>query len=191
MASSLDHVVVSTTPLADRLARWVEFSSQGQPPAAPAPGIGANGGGPVASASGTGELHARPSLATPYAAPGTDTEKAIAGVWEHLLGVGPVGVHDKFFELGGHSLLAVQLMDRLREIFDLDLPVQRIFEAPTVAELAASIEGDLPERGVASNSAEDASIEEALKLVENLSDEEVEALLAEAEASYESEASRG
>jgi acyl transferase domain-containing protein/acyl carrier protein len=191
MASSLDHVVVSTTPLADRLARWVEFSAQGQAAAAPAPGIGANGGGIVASASGTGELHARPSLATPYASPGTDTEKAIAGVWEHLLGVGPVGVHDKFFELGGHSLLAVQLMDRLREIFDLDLPVQRIFEAPTVAELAASIEGDLPERGVGSGSAEDASIEEALKLVENLSDEEVEALLAEAEASYESEASRG
>ena len=51
----------------------------------------------------------RPELPTPYEAPRDDRERAIAGLWTHLLGVERIGVHDNFFDLGGHSLLVARL----------------------------------------------------------------------------------
>ncbi|HJY05721.1 MAG TPA: phosphopantetheine-binding protein, partial [Bryobacteraceae bacterium] len=133
--------------------------------------------------------HPRPELSTQFVAPRNDTEKTITGVWEHLLGVEPIGVYDKFFELGGHSLLAIQLLARLREIFELDLPVQRIFEAPTVAQFAESIERDRQTSGFgmevpqqAGEKSDDDNIDEMLRLVEGLSESELDALLSEAEA---------
>jgi amino acid adenylation domain-containing protein len=72
--------------------------------------------------------------------PRNPVEEVIAGIWEDLLGLGqPVGVDDDFFHLGGHSLLVTRLLSRLRQAFDTDLPVQRVFAAPTVAGLAAAI----------------------------------------------------
>ena len=125
-----------------------------------------------------------------FAAPGTDMEKTIAGVWQQFLGVEPIGINDKFFELGGHSLLAIQLLARLREIFGLDIPVHRIFEAPTVAEFAKSIERDQKEAPAdAKLAAETGDLEQALKLVEGLSDAEVEAILNETEEIHRTRAS--
>ena len=66
-------------------------------------------------------------------------ERDIDELWELLLGLEQIGIHDNFFELGGHSLLAIQLMSRLRDTFRVDFPVNCIFEAPTVAQLAAKI----------------------------------------------------
>ena len=79
----------------------------------------------------------RPELAEAYVAPRTPREKLLAEVWARGLGIDRVGVRDNFFDLGGSSLLAVRLSAALRREHAFDLPVLRLFEHPTVAELAA------------------------------------------------------
>ena len=61
-------------------------------------------------------------------------------MWRDVLKVETIGVHDNFFDLGGHSLLAIQIISRVREVFDKDVPLLAIFEAPTIAGLAGKIE---------------------------------------------------
>lgn len=70
-------------------------------------------------------------------------EEVAAEIWSKLLGVEQIDRDDSFFDLGGHSILATQLMSRLREAFQIDLPVRTIFETPSVAGLAASISAAL------------------------------------------------
>jgi phthiocerol/phenolphthiocerol synthesis type-I polyketide synthase E len=60
-------------------------------------------------------------------------------IWSQILQIERVGVNDNFFALGGHSLMVVQLATRIRKSFGVELPIQRIFEALTLAELAAGI----------------------------------------------------
>ena len=69
------------------------------------------------------------------AAPRTPLEERVAGIWEELLGVRHIGVHESFFDLGGHSLLAIQLIARIERSFATTLPVAVLFQSPTVAEL--------------------------------------------------------
>ncbi len=70
-------------------------------------------------------------------APRTPTEATLAAIWAEVLGLPAVGVTDNFFALGGHSLLATQVVVRAREALKVDLPLRAIFQAPSVAELAA------------------------------------------------------
>lgn len=79
---------------------------------------------------------ARPELPQAFVAPRTPVEQEIAEMWAEVLGLERVGVDDNFFDLGGHSLLAIQLFSRLTAAFQINLPLARLFEAPTVAELA-------------------------------------------------------
>ncbi|HEX7238685.1 MAG TPA: amino acid adenylation domain-containing protein, partial [Longimicrobiaceae bacterium] len=74
-----------------------------------------------------------------FVAPRTPAERTLAGIWAEVLGAGRVGAADDFFELGGHSLLATQVVTRVREAFGVELPLRAVFEAPTVAALAARI----------------------------------------------------
>jgi amino acid adenylation domain-containing protein len=82
----------------------------------------------------------RPERQPGFVAARTPTEEILASLWSEVLGLGPVGVQDNFFELGGHSLLATKLMSRLRQTFQLDLPLRALFEEPTIAELSETIE---------------------------------------------------
>jgi len=75
--------------------------------------------------------------------PRTPTEEALAAIWSEVLEVGPVGAHDDFFDLGGHSLLATRVASRVRTVFGVDLPLRAVFEAGTLAELAAVLDRSL------------------------------------------------
>ena len=83
---------------------------------------------------------ARPALEEVFVSPRTPTEEMLAGIWATVLGVEEVGVHDNFFDLGGHSLMAVQVISRLRDALQVEVPVRALFEAPTVADLALYLE---------------------------------------------------
>jgi acyl carrier protein len=83
---------------------------------------------------------ARPDLPGVFVAPRTGVERTLAEVWADLLGVPRVGIRDNFFELGGHSLLTTQLISRVRELFQVELPLRQVFEHPTIGGLAAAIE---------------------------------------------------
>jgi acyl carrier protein len=75
-----------------------------------------------------------------YEAPRGEVEELVADVWAEALGVDKVGARDNFFELGGHSLLAARVNGRLAEEFEVDLPLRKLFEHPTVAGFASVIE---------------------------------------------------
>jgi acyl transferase domain-containing protein/acyl carrier protein len=83
--------------------------------------------------------HPRPAAAPAYVAPETSFEARLAGLWEELLGISPIGRDDGFFDLGGHSLLAGQLTSRLRDEIGIELPLEAIFTYPTPALLAAAL----------------------------------------------------
>jgi thioester reductase-like protein len=86
------------------------------------------------------ETYRRPNLRNPYVAPSSRLEETLARAWREVLGIGRVGVHDDFFALGGNSLVAPRLLLRLSEAVGLALPLDALFAAPTVAELAALVE---------------------------------------------------
>jgi amino acid adenylation domain-containing protein len=71
-----------------------------------------------------------------YTAPRTPTEQTLVAIWEDLLGADQIGVLDDFFGLGGHSLLATQLVSRIRDQLDVNLPLNALFDNPTIAGLA-------------------------------------------------------
>lgn len=76
-------------------------------------------------------------------APQTQAEQALAEIWAQILGLESIGIYDNFFEVGGHSLLAAQVVTRIRNTFQIELPMRCLFEAPTIAVLAAVIEPQL------------------------------------------------
>ena len=91
--------------------------------------------------SSPGGRHDRPaSLRNAYEPPRSDDERRLVDIWQALLGIEPVGIHDSFFQLGGHSLLAPQLLVRLRQAFGIEFPLAHLFEAPTIAELVEAID---------------------------------------------------
>jgi len=84
----------------------------------------------------------RPELEQPFVPARTKAEREIANVWEEVLGFDRIGVHDNFFELGGHSLKATQIITRLRDSLQVELPLHLFFESPTIAQLAKMIEDE-------------------------------------------------
>ena len=81
----------------------------------------------------------RPNLDSPFMAPRCEAERQLAEIWAEVLGIDRVGIHDNFFDLGGHSLAATRVVSRITETFQLELPIQSLFDRPTVAAIAAVI----------------------------------------------------
>ena len=130
--------------------------------------------------SGKVDLRALPSPETQqptpgrgFVAPRTAAEQLVAAIWAEVLGAESVGVEDNFFDLGGHSLLATQLVSRVRDLLQVEVPVNVVFESPTVAEfverLAEFDEGRFDEGAAA----------RLLSELEGMSDAEAEALVAD------------
>jgi acyl carrier protein len=82
----------------------------------------------------------RPQLTTPFVAPSSEMEKQIADIWSELLGFEPIGVDDDFFDLGGHSLVAMQVLSRIRSMFDVELSPRLLVTGEfTVASLSKAV----------------------------------------------------
>ena len=160
IASLPAQVAVSTGDLNARIDQWIRLTSVRADTAAapPAP---------------AGSLYERPVLASDYEAPSDDVERFVAEVWQALLGIQRIGRHDNFFELGGDSLLAIRAASRLRDTYRVEISVHALFEAPTVAGLAAGISQAL------TDATPDEALAEILDQVESLSDDEIAVLLAE------------
>lgn len=77
----------------------------------------------------------RPELETQYIVPRTEVEQAIAQIWQQVLKVDKVGIHDNFFDLGGHSLLMVKVHSQLREKFAANISLVEMFRHPTISAL--------------------------------------------------------
>jgi amino acid adenylation domain-containing protein len=82
---------------------------------------------------------ARPELEAKFVAPSDPIHKQLAKIWIEVLGIEQVGIHDNFFKLGGNSILATQLLARVHDSFQVELPLRSIFEAPTVAGLSVTL----------------------------------------------------
>jgi amino acid adenylation domain-containing protein len=87
--------------------------------------------------------HGRSRNGNSHVAPRTPTEQRLAAIWAEVLKHEQVGIHDNFFELGGHSLLATQMVLRVRDAFQIELPLRRLFESATVAGLAQEVDKTL------------------------------------------------
>ena len=86
----------------------------------------------------------RPTLADVYIAPRTDTEQQLVAIWQDLLQIEQIGVHDNFFDLGGHSLLVVHMHERVCAELDVSFELITIFQHPTISALAHQLTHDNP-----------------------------------------------
>jgi len=161
--TEVPRLVVSTGDLHARLAQWVVMG-----PLAPREES-------AEADQGAAPAYERPELQQAYVAPRTEIETQLARIWSQVLGIDRVGVHDDFLELGGHSLLALQLVSRLRAELALELTLEAIFQAPTVARLAERVEA--MQASMPASQERVAALKDRL---ERLSPDERKALLAEA-----------
>jgi amino acid adenylation domain-containing protein len=113
--------------------------------------------------------YSRSRLETPYVGARRELEQQLVAMWEEILDVRPIGIHDNFFDLGGHSLTALQIISRVIEALKLELPVKALFESPTIAEMAEIIEQNR------TKPASDVEIARMLGEVETMTDVEAEA----------------
>ena len=103
----------------------------------------------LAKRGGRSSRHARPALAVAYAAPETESERALAEIWQELLGLDCIGADDDFFELGGDSLIGTQVITRIKRGLGASLSTRAVYAHPTIRRMArAADEALLSDAGV-------------------------------------------
>jgi amino acid adenylation domain-containing protein len=125
LASGLRRVVVSTRDLSAR----IEQSRARSAALLAGPAQGADADAPQPK-------YPRPQLMNAYAAPRNETEQKLAEIWQDVLGIAPIGIHDNFFEIGGDSLLITRIHTLFVERFDKQASVASLLQYPTIADLA-------------------------------------------------------
>jgi acyl carrier protein len=120
-----------------------------------------------AGSSDVSALHGTDVLANVQGAPQTPLLEVLSTVWTNSLGIEKVGVDDDFFELGGASVVATQIVSRLRQMFQMELPAILLFEAPTISKLARYMIEHETRPGLTEKTAV------LLKRIEGMSEEEV------------------
>jgi hypothetical protein len=166
-APYLPQVVVSTRDLAVTIEAFNSFDPK------------AFLAGTAAAPRRAAEIHPRPNLPVPFVAPRTTAEQQIADLWQAVLGIDKVGVHDNFFELGGDSLLGTQIMAQAKGA-GIELTPDQFFQHQTIAEIAALLDETVGEGVTAEPLPETVMKEEQmLSQLDQLSEEEMDALLAE------------
>jgi acyl carrier protein len=123
---------------------------------------------PIPARTTPKEHQNRPQGTAAYVAPRNNTEEALAVIWQELLGITPIGIHDDFHALGGDSLLASQVVSRIRHTLDVDLPLRAFFEGSTIASLALAIVN------LRAQQTNEKFLEDTLSQLEQLSDEDAE-----------------
>ncbi|MGZ8531942.1 MAG: non-ribosomal peptide synthetase [Candidatus Binatia bacterium] len=121
--------------------------------------------------------NARPQLKQAYVPASNAMERQLVRIWQEVLTLHPIGIHDNLFDLGGNSLSAGRIVSRITQCFQVALPLPILFESPTIAALALAITKMPPRQ------AQDHELEQMLDTIESLSDEEAEQLLREKEPS--------
>ncbi|MEL6494992.1 MAG: beta-ketoacyl synthase N-terminal-like domain-containing protein [Cyanobacteria bacterium J06623_7] len=163
LSNNMPQVIVSPTDLQSRIDKWIKPKSLVE----------------IDKLQAQISLNAlsnqkKPRVTAEYLAPRNQIERVVVKAMEELLGISQIGVDDNFFELGGHSLLAIQIVSRLRDEFQVDVPMREfLFESPTAAKIAGVIHHNL----TANNDTDVDAIEQLLTTVENMSEAEIQTML--------------
>ncbi|BAZ33995.1 condensation domain-containing protein (plasmid) [Cylindrospermum sp. NIES-4074] len=124
--------------------------------------------------------HTRPKLNVTFVEPRNPVEEALVKIWAEVLGLEKVGIHDNFFDLGGHSLKATQVISRVSNQLEVELPLKHFFQTPTVASLASLVIQNQEERTQQFKSTTKISRRNPKQLIAKIckmSDHEVDSLL--------------
>ncbi|ACB52421.1 peptide synthetase [Crocosphaera subtropica ATCC 51142] len=118
------------------------------------------------------------TVLTEFVPPQTKIQEKLATIWQKYLEIEEVGIYDNFFDLGGNSLLVTQVISKIRQTFQVELPIQKLFETPTIAELEVLIQENKAVEGVGDR-IEQCDREEMLEInnLEELSEAEIDDLL--------------
>ncbi|NER82688.1 MAG: SDR family oxidoreductase, partial [Leptolyngbya sp. SIO1D8] len=82
----------------------------------------------------------RPELSNNYVAPRNEIEQKLAGVWQNILRIEQIGIHDNFFDLGGDSLIGLQLISKLKQEFQVEMSINYLFQSPSISQMALVVE---------------------------------------------------
>jgi acyl carrier protein len=110
----------------------------------------------------------RPELDTPYVAATTPIEEQLAKIWAEVLSLDQIGIQDNFFDLGGHSLTATRVISQVLKQFQVEVPLNSLFESPTVAEMARLITEHRAKK------LSEHELQNILKELESMSDEQAQ-----------------